>query len=93
MVTSTSVDVTYKTVEGWHIFEADDMPGLYIAHRDPRRAYNAIGPAIQQLIKLDTGMDCRVAPEIPFGEFIGTARAELCAAVGRQRFNLFKEAA
>ena len=69
------------------------MPGLYIAHRDPRRAFNAIGPAIEKLVELDTGMNVRVAPEVPLNEFISTARAALSSAVARQRFNLFKEAA
>lgn len=91
MVTSTSIDVSYRAEGGWHIFQADQMPGLYVASRDPLVAYSAVGPSIEKLVKLDTGYDVRVAPEVPFSDFIGAARAALTAAATRQRFNLFKE--
>lgn len=93
MVASASIEVTHKEVDGNHIFEAEQMPGLYIASADPRVAFEAIAPAIEKLIKLDTGMVVRVAPEIPFTKFISTTRSEKTAAVARQRFNLFQEAA
>jgi len=93
MVASTSIEVTYKSIEGWHVFEADQMPGFYIAHRDPKRAYEAVCPAIEKLIELDTGMVVRVAPEVPLSEFIDNARAALTRAAASQKFNLFKEAA
>lgn len=93
MVASTSIEVTHKVVEGFHIFEAEQMPGLYIAHRDARRAYKAVGPAIEKLVELDTGMTCRAVPDIPFDAFISKARAELTNAAAHQRFNLFKQAA
>jgi hypothetical protein len=93
MVASTSIDVTHKVVEGWHVFESEQMPGLYIAHRDARRAYKAVGPAIEKLVGLDTGMVCRAVPDVPFNVFISKARAELTNAAAQQRFNLFKQAA
>jgi hypothetical protein len=93
MVSSTSIEVTHKVVEGWHVFEAEQMPGLYIAHRDARRAYKAVGPAIEKLVALDTGQTCRAVPERPFSDFISNTRARLTMAATRQRFNLFKQAA
>jgi hypothetical protein len=93
MVTSTSVDVSYREVDGWHIFQADQMPGFYVSSRDPLKAYEAVGPTIEKLVKLDTGFDVRVAPEVPFSDFIGAARAAMTVAATRQRFNMFKEAA
>lgn len=94
MVASTSVEVTHKVVRGWHIFEAEQMPGLYVANQDARRAYDAVGPAIEKLIELDTGLSCRAVPDVPFSQFISTTGSELAvAAAARQKFNLFKEAA
>lgn len=93
MSDSTSIEVTHKVIDGWHIFESEQMPGFYIANMDPKRAYEAVAPAIEKLIKLDTGFDCRAIPESPFEQFISNARADLTIAAGRQRFNLFKEAA
>ena len=93
MVASTSIEVTHKLVEGSHVFESEQMPGLYIAHRDARRAYKAIGPAIEKLVELDTGMSCIAVPDVPFDVFISSARAALTNAAARQRFNLFKKAA
>ena len=93
MVASTSIEVDHKVIDGWHVFEADQMPGLYIANRNARRAYKAVGPAIEKLIALDTGMTCQAVPEVPFAEFISNARAELINAARRQKFNLFKHAA
>lgn len=96
MVISASIDISYKLVDGWHIFEAEQMPGFYVANQDPRRAYNSIGPALEQLVKLDTGFDCRVAPDVPLKDFIASLRSDLtsaCREQAKQRFNLFKEAA
>jgi hypothetical protein len=93
---SASIEVSYKLVDGWHIFEAEQLPGFYVANTDPRKAYDAIGPTLEQLVKLDTGMDCHVAPDVPLTSFIGNLRADLtsaCKNQQRQRFNLFKDAA
>lgn len=93
MVASSSIDVTHKVVEGYHVFESMQMPGLYIAHPDPLSAFKAVGPAIEKLVKLDTGMTCTAVPDIPFEVFISKTRAELTTAAARQRYNLFKQAA
>lgn len=90
---SSSIEVSYRCEQGWHIFEAAQMPGLYIAHQDPRRAFNAVGPAIEKLVKLDSNLDVQVAPEMPFADFVGNARAALVGTKARQRFNLFQAAA
>jgi hypothetical protein len=93
MVTSTSIEVSHRVEDGWHIFESVQMPGFYVAGKDPRRAYSDIGPSVEKLVKLDTGWDVRVAPEIPFDQFISSARSDLTAAAAMQRFTLFKDAA
>lgn len=93
MTASTSIEVTHKVVDGWHIFESEQMPGFYVANRDPKRAYEAVAPTIEKLVKLDTGFDCKALADEPFDQFISEARSDLTAAAARQRFNLFKDAA
>lgn len=92
MVISTTIDVDYRHVDGWHIFQAVAMPGFYVAHRDPRRAYEAVGPAIEKLVKLDTDIDCKAVPDVPLKEFISGVRADLTVAQSK-RFTLLKDAA
>lgn len=93
MVASASIVVSHRVEEGWHIFQSDQLPGLYVVNRDPRRAYEAVGPAIAQLVRLDNNIEVTAVPEVSFEDFIGPARAELTVAAARQRFNLFKAAA
>ena len=93
MVASTSIEVSHSVKDGWHIFEAVQMPGLYVAHTDPRIAFGEVSTAIEKLVMLDTGMKVLVAPEMAFSDFIGSVRSSLTAAAALQRFNLFKDAA
>lgn len=50
------VSIQYKYVEGWHIYQAEDMPGLYIASKDDELARQDVPVAIQKLRKLDAGI-------------------------------------
>jgi hypothetical protein len=90
MGSSTSIDVSYRCEQGWHIFEAAQMPGLYIANHDAQRAFSAVAPAIEQLLQLDTGMQVQAAPEVSFADFIGGAASSVTGS--HQRFNLFQTA-
>jgi hypothetical protein len=66
----TSFRVDYKSREGWHVFTSASLPGLYVASQDPKKAYEDIGGAIAKLVELDTGIACRVTPELSFAEFV-----------------------
>ncbi len=70
----TSICVRYKFVDDWHVFQSDEVPGLYVASRDARLAFEDVGPAIKLLMKLNEGVDCEVVPEATFREFIAAAR-------------------
>lgn len=70
MTVETSICAKYKHVDGWHIFQSDAMPGLYVASKDPEKAYADIGPSIELLFKLTEGIDCKATPELSYREFV-----------------------
>ena len=74
MVLQTSILATYKSVDGWHVFQADEMPGLYVASRDPAKAFDDVALSIKTLVRLDTGVECTVTPEKPFKEFLNSIK-------------------
>lgn len=76
MKAATSICVTYRSNDGWHVFESPELPGLCVASKDPQAAYNDVGPSIQALLKLDEGIDLQVQAEQPLGEFLAALRGE-----------------
>ena len=70
----TSIETTYKSVDGWHVFMSDELPGLYVASRDLDAAYRDVAPSIQALLKLDEGVDCTVSPEVSLAVFLASVR-------------------
>jgi len=89
---ATSIEISYKHIDGWHIFQSREMPGFYVSNRDPKAAFESIGPTIEKLVELDTGVACKAVADVPLAQFISTARAEI-AAERSQRFTLLKQAA
>jgi hypothetical protein len=73
----TSIRVDYKHVDGWHVFSSDKIAGLYVASPDPKRAYEDVAVALEKLLRLNLGIECKVAAEVPFNEFVkGKAKEE-----------------
>jgi hypothetical protein len=70
----TAVNVKYQHRDGWHIFTSPEIPGLYIASKDPRSAYEDVPVAVKRLIELDLQCHCEVVRAAPFDSF---AHAEL----------------
>ena len=70
----TSISTTYKSVDGWHVFVSEDLPGLYVASKDLYSAYHDVAGSIQALLKLDEGIECSVSPEVPLNEFLAMVR-------------------
>lgn len=45
--------IKYKCRDGWHIFTADRLPGLFVMSRDLRLAMADLEPSIVLLRRLD----------------------------------------
>jgi hypothetical protein len=76
MTIVTSVQAQYKAVDGWHIFTSRDVPGLYVASKDAKIAYDDVALSIQMLLRLNEGIECEVRAEQTFQEFLRTARGD-----------------
>ena len=71
---ATSICVEYKFTDGWHVFQSDDIQGLYVANKNAEISYNDVKTAIEKLIFLNEGINCTVWPELDFEEFISAVR-------------------
>ncbi len=45
------VNVTYRNIDGVHVFTSEDVRGLYVAGRDLRQAYEGVPEALHELMK------------------------------------------
>lgn len=66
----TEVSVRRKVKDGWFVYICDELPGLYVAHRDDKVAYNDLPTAISMLLKLDLGVDCTVTHKLGYANFV-----------------------
>jgi hypothetical protein len=67
---TTSVEVRYKNIAGWHVFESEELPGLYVASPDPEKAFNDIPEAIKTLLNIASGKNFDVEMEMSYMEFM-----------------------
>lgn len=72
----TSISVKYKNAGGWHVFASDDLPGLYVASEDAKRAFDDVPLAIEKLLELNQGIKVKAEPELSFFEFLKAVRSE-----------------
>jgi hypothetical protein len=91
MPNRSSISVRYKYADGWHVFQSDDVPGLYVASPDAAAAFDDLAPSIKLLLKLNDGIDCEVTPEQPFREFLASlqhkaANDEAVLVMSNKRF-------
>lgn len=92
----SSVGVRYKsTLDGWHVFTSDELPGLYVASQDAETAYNDVAPSIETLLSLDEGIDCCIRPEVPFAQFVSMLKTHIPAHrfLSEQRYAILPKAA
>jgi hypothetical protein len=67
---ATAIRVTYRFIDGYHVYTSDDVHGLYVANQDPSKAYEAVAPSLEKLIRLNEGIVCRVEPTLTYSELI-----------------------
>lgn len=93
---TSSVQVKYKhTLDGWHVFNSDELPGLYVASQDAEAAYNDVATAIEKLLLLDEGVKCKIRPEVPFSQFLAFLRSAghpVQKFLSQQRYTVLSEA-
>ena len=68
--TFVTINVQYRNVEGYHVFTSDDVGGLYIASKDPRKAFDDLKPAIELLVRKNEGFDCVVEHAMTYRDFM-----------------------
>lgn len=68
MFSKSVICVRYELVEGHHVFYSEDLPGLYVVHRDFKTAFNDVAVSIKVLLWLDHQVDAVVSPEMNLEE-------------------------
>ncbi|HXW30152.1 MAG TPA: hypothetical protein VEK55_12385 [Xanthobacteraceae bacterium] len=66
----TEIQVRRRIRDGWHVYTCDVLPGLYVASKDDKTAYNDLPQAIATLIKLDLGQDVSVTHKVDYDTFM-----------------------
>ena len=61
--------VTYRNLEGVHVFTSEDVRGLYVASRDLREAYEEVAEALHELLKFK-GIAASYRPAMSTDEFL-----------------------
>ena len=66
-----TVNVLYKYVDGAHFFVSDDDKslGLCVAHKDPVKAFEAVGSTLTKLFKENHGENAIFYPELSVHAF------------------------
>ena len=66
---ATVIHVHREVRDNWYIYTSDQLAGLYLASPDDRKAYDDLPAAIRELIRLESGVECRVVHVIDYREF------------------------
>lgn len=76
---ATEIQVVRRVRGEWFVYTSDAMPGLYVASKDDKVAYNDLPAAIRMLFKLDFGSEVSVHHKIDYATFMlgDKARAAL----------------
>lgn len=64
-----TVEVTYRNVDGVHVFTSDDVKGLYVAGRDLGETYEQVPEALHELLKFK-GIEASYRPEMTTEAFL-----------------------
>jgi hypothetical protein len=64
-----TVRVTYRNIDGIHVFTSDDVRGLYVADRDPRQAFEQVSEALHEIMKFK-GVQASYKAAITADEFL-----------------------
>ncbi len=94
---AATIHAQYRFVSGYHIFTSKDVRGLYVASKDAKRAFDSVGPILQELVSRKLGSPCEIEPTMTFEQFIAyvDARRLMPAApvLGNREFVVRRAAA
>ena len=65
-----AISVRYRFTDGYHIFTSKDVRGLYVASRDPRKAYDDVAEVLQALATKQSGVEVEIVPTMSFEEWL-----------------------
>ena len=66
----TEIQVRRRIRDGWHVYTCDALPGLYVASKDDKLAYNDLPKSISRLIELDLGQKVTVTHKVSYDTFM-----------------------
>src|SRR5260370_120274 len=69
-----AISVRYRFVDGYHVFTSQDVRGLYVASKDPRKAYDDVADVLHELVSRQSGVDVEIVPTLTFEEWLGRRR-------------------
>lgn len=52
--------IDHRIMDGGHLFTSDQIPGLMVGHRDIKVAINQLPHVIEELVKHNLKMECKV---------------------------------
>ena len=73
---TATISVSYRNIDGYHVFTSEDVFGLYVASQDAQQAFESLAPAVELLVSKNEGITCKVEPAMSFREFVDAQRAE-----------------
>jgi hypothetical protein len=68
--TAATIHVQYRFVDGYHVFTSEEVRGLYVASKDPQKAFEDVAPVLRELITMKLKAPCEIEPTISFDEFM-----------------------
>ena len=68
--TAATIHVTYRFIDGYHVFTSEDVKGIYVASKEARIAFDNVGPVLKDLIELKLKHAVEVEPTMTFDAFM-----------------------
>lgn len=72
----TTISVSYRFREGYHIFTSKDVRGLHVASKDARKAYESVSEVLRELVQREAGVEVEIVQVLSFDEWMGDIRNE-----------------
>lgn len=90
----STINVTYKCIDGAHFFVATDKEaaGLCVANTDLEMAFNEVSLQLNALFAFNHGKKCNFKPSVPFDTFKKSIEASQLVAKGADQSGMLTAA-